>query len=103
CSSGPSSSSMLRAQSSRVRELRWLRDGGLAREALADIDRRLAVDSCLALEERHAVRGAEGDDRIRVEGGERRPRHVVLGPADDRDLAGRREVEVEGAQRPGEE
>ena len=54
-----------------------LGDGRLAGEALADVDGRLAVDELLALEQRHALGRAEGDDRVRVERLERRARDLA--------------------------
>src|SRR5215211_2444691 len=71
-----------------------------AREVLAHIDGRPAVDEVLALEERHAVRGPDGDDDVRVEARESRSGDLAVGRADDRELSARREVEVERRERP---
>src|SRR5581483_9945233 len=64
--------------------------GRAADKPLADVDRRAAVHERLAGEQRHAVGGPERDDRGRVPATERRARHVGVGRADDRQLAGRR-------------
>ena len=79
-----------------------IRDRRAAGEALADVDRGLAVDERLSLEQRHAVGRAERDDGVRVEAAQRGARDVAVGAADDRELARRREVEVERAERPAE-
>ena len=79
-----------------------IRDGRLAGEALADVERRLAVDPRLAREQRHVLARAERDHRVRLERRERRAGDLVLRRADDRELPRRREVEVERAQRPAE-
>src|SRR5207244_3967210 len=76
-----------------VRELRRLGHRRPAHEAFADIDGRLPVDSALACEQRNALGGPERDDRVRLPGLERDARDLVLGGADDRELARRREVE----------
>ena len=85
-----------------MRELRRLGHRRPAHEAFADIDGRLPVDSALACEQRNALGGPERDDRVRLPGLERDARDLVLGGADDRELARRREVELERAQRPAE-
>ncbi len=56
----------------------------------------------LPLEQWHAVGGAERDHGVRVVWRKRRLRNRVFGRSDDRDLAGRREVEVEPAECPAE-
>ena len=81
---------------------RRIRDRRLAGEPLADVDGGPSVHQPFALEERHVLGGAEGDDGVRVVTGERGLRHVVGGRADDRDLARRREVEVESTKGPAE-
>src|SRR5262245_8291378 len=73
-------------------------DRRLAREAFADVDGRLAVDEWLAGEQRDLVGRADRDDRVRLERLERGAGDRRLDRADDRDLAGRREVEVERGQ-----
>src|SRR5438552_4261849 len=79
----------------RSLQLLGLGDGSPASEVLAHVDGRAAVDQGLAFEERDAVGGAEGHDRVRVEGGECCARDRRVGRADDRDLPVRREVQVE--------
>ena len=76
--------------------------GASAGEALAHVERRLAVDAGLAREQRDVFARAERDDGVRVERRERRAGDLVLRRADDRQLPRRREVEVERAERPAE-
>ena len=76
--------------------------GSAADEALADVDRRLAVDEPLAGQERHVLRRADRDDRARLERRERGARDRRVDVADDRDLARRAEPEVDPAERPRE-
>ena len=83
-------------------EQRGVGHGRAAGEVLADVDRRLAVDRVLPLEQRDALRRAEGDDRVRLPRRERCARDVVVRTADDRELARRREVQLEPAERPAE-
>src|SRR5206468_1825010 len=83
-------------------ELGGVGDGSPAGEALAEVDRRPAVDERLALEQRDVVRRPERDDGVRVEASERRAGDLRVGAANDRELAWRREVEVERAERPAE-
>ena len=83
----------------RPGDFEWVGLRRLAGEALADVDSRKAVDVPLAGEERNVLGGPEGDDRVRVVAAERGPRHVAFRRADDRELAGRRQVQVERAER----
>ena len=83
-------------------ELGRIRDGSAAGEPLARVDGGLALDEILPREQRDVLRRAEGDDDVRVEAGERGARHGRAGAAGDGELARRREVEVECAQRPAE-
>src|SRR4051812_12539780 len=84
------------------RELGRLSDRSAAGEALAHVDRRLAVYERLALEQRDDVRRAEGDDGVRVEAAQGGAAHVRIRTPDDRELARRGQVEVERAERPAE-
>ena len=70
------------------RQRSWIRDGRLAGEALADVDGRPAVHEPLALEQRHVLGWAEGDDGVRVVAGERGLRHRVV-PASRRSAISR--------------
>src|SRR2546429_31525 len=63
-----------------------------AGEALADVDRRPALDEALAGKERDLLGRPEGDDRVRVEAGKRGAGDLAVGRAEDRELARRREV-----------
>src|SRR5439155_10806773 len=74
-------------------------DRRLAREALTDVDRRLPVDEILPGKEGYLLRRAEGDNRVRLEGLERRPCDRCVDRPDDRDLPRRREVQLERVQR----
>src|SRR5207247_4395853 len=79
-----------------------LRDRRLARKALADVERRAAVDEILAGEQGHVVSGPERDDRVRIEAGQRGPGDLVVRAADHGELARRRQVEVEPGERMAE-
>src|SRR5438477_125929 len=73
-----------------------------AGEPLADVDGRATVDEILTAQERHLFRRPEGDDCARLPLGKRGPRDDGVGWADDRQLAGGGEVQVEGDERPAE-
>ena len=83
-------------------ERRSLGHGRAAGEPLAHVHRGQAVDERLARKQRDAVGGAERDDGVRLESTQRSSGNVALRRADDRELARRREVEVERAERPAE-
>ncbi len=92
----------VRARKRPARDVRRLGHRRPTGEALADVERRLAVHAGLAGQERHVLARAEGDHRVRVERRQRGARDLVRGRADDRQLARRREVQVERAERPAE-
>src|SRR5262249_27260885 len=80
-------------------ELCRFRDRRLAREALAEVERRPPVDEVLAGEQGNVARRAERHDSVRVEAGERGLGDLVIRPADQCELARGRQVEVERGER----
>src|SRR5918992_6290518 len=83
-------------------ERRRIGHGRAAGETLANVDGRLAVDQAFAREQRDAVGRSDCDDGLRLPGGKSRPRDVGPDTADDRELAWRAEVKLQGAKRPAE-
>ena len=61
-----------------------------------------SIDEALPGEQRHLLARPEGDNGARIPSGELAARDRVLRRADHRDLARRRKVEVEPAERPAE-
>src|SRR5207247_10315282 len=95
-------SSVPKRLSGRASEACRVRHRCPAGESLADVDGGLAVDELLALEERHLVGGAEGDDGAWIPVRECRTGDLGVARPDDRELARRRKMEVERDERPPE-
>src|SRR5918992_4179682 len=78
----------------RGRKGRRIGHRGAAGEALALVHRGLAVDEALSGEQRHLVVRTDCDHCLRLPGPERRAGDLRVDAADDRELAGRAEVEL---------
>ena len=87
-----------RCPSGRADKIGGLRDRHLTGEVLTDVDGRTPVDEVLSLQQWNVFARPEGNDCVRVEGGERGARDLGVRPADHRQFAGRGEVEIEGIQ-----